>query len=135
MNGNMIMQNTRVILSMILKYYVNDALCSHRSDISQYMISRHAVTLKVLKHSRNVRNTHSRMTSELARHEYHRERLEYNEETVYQMPCNKEEMWKPVCEAWYSVVPNVLKELNSMPQRITDIIKAKEIQRNTDFMM
>ena len=44
-------------------------------------------------------------------------------------------MWKPVCEAWYSVVPNVLKELNSMSQRITDLIKEKEIQRNTDIMM
>ena len=74
------------------------------------------------------------MTRELARHEYHRERLEYNEDVDYQMPCNNE-IWKPVCEAWYSVAPNVLKELNSMPQRITDVIKAKEIQRNTDFMM
>ena len=46
------------------------------------------------------------------------------------MPCKKEEMWKPVCkpvcEAWYSVERNVLKELNnSMPMRITDLIKAK----------
>ena len=25
-----------------------------------------------------------------------------------QLPCLKEEMWKRVCEAWYSVAPNVL---------------------------
>ena len=38
----------------------------------------------------------------------------------------KEETWKPVCEALYSVAPNVLEELNnSMPRRITDLIKAK----------
>ena len=35
------------------------------------------------------------MTRELARHEYHRERLEYNKEIGNQMPCKKEEMWKP----------------------------------------
>ena len=35
-------------------------------------------------------------------------------------------MTKAVCEAWYSVTPNVLEELNnSMPRRITDLIKAK----------
>ena len=66
------------------------------------------------------------MTRDLARREYHRERLEYNEEIGNQMPCKKEEMWKPVCEAWYSVAPNVLEELNySIPSRITDLIKAK----------
>ena len=33
------------------------------------------------------------MTRKLARHEYHRERLEYNEEIGDdQMPCKKEEM-------------------------------------------
>ena len=46
------------------------------------------------------------------------------------MQCKKEEIrkpvWKPVFEEWYSVAPNVLEELNnSMPRRITDIIKAK----------
>ena len=56
--------------------------------------------------------------------------MEYNEEIGNQMPCKKEEMWKPVwkpvCEAWYSVEPSVLEELNnSMPRRITDLIKAK----------
>ena len=66
------------------------------------------------------------MTRELARHEYHRERLEYNEEIGNKMPCKTEEMWKPVCEAWYSVASNVLEELNNaMPRRITDLIKAK----------
>ena len=35
-------------------------------------------------------------------------------------------MWKRVCEAWYSVAPNVLEELNnSIPRRIADLIKAK----------
>ena len=49
-----IVQNTRVVLSMILKFYLN-ALCSYRQDISLYMISRHAITLKVLEHSKNVK--------------------------------------------------------------------------------
>ena len=66
------------------------------------------------------------MTRELARQEYHRERLEYNEDIGNQMPCSKEEIWKPVCEAWYSVAPYILEERNnSMPRRITDLIKAK----------
>ena len=66
------------------------------------------------------------MTRVLARHEYHRERLEYNEEIDNQMPCRKKEMWRPVCEAWYSVATNVLEELNNpMPRRIKDFIKAK----------
>ena len=66
------------------------------------------------------------MTRELARHEYHRERLEYNEEIGKHVSCKKEEMWKQVCEVWYSVAPNVLKELNnSMPRRITDLNKTK----------
>ena len=49
-----IAQNTRVILSMLLKYYVN-SLCSQRRDISLYMSSRHAITLKVLEHPKNVK--------------------------------------------------------------------------------
>ena len=66
------------------------------------------------------------MTRELARHEYRKERLEYNEEIGNQMPCKKEEMWKLVCEARYCVAPNVLEELNnSMPRRITYLIIAK----------
>ena len=44
-----------------------------------------------------------------------------------QMPCKNGDMWEQECEAWYSVVPNVLEELNnSMPKRIADLIKAKE---------
>ena len=39
---------------MLLKYYVN-SLCSQRRDISLYMISRHAITLQVLEHSKNVK--------------------------------------------------------------------------------
>ena len=49
-----IVHNTRVILSMILIYYVN-VLGFHRRDISLYMISRHAITIKVLEHSKNVK--------------------------------------------------------------------------------
>ena len=46
------------------------------------------------------------------------------------MPCKQEEIWKPVwtpvCKEWYSVATNVLEELNnSMPRRITDLMKAK----------
>ena len=33
-------------------------------------------------------------------------------EIVNQMLCLKEEMWKRVCEAWYSVAPNVWKIVN-----------------------
>ena len=67
------------------------------------------------------------MTRELARHEYYRERLEYNKKIGNQMPCKKEEIRKPVCGAWFSVALNVLEALNnySMPMRITDLIKAK----------
>ena len=43
-------QNTSKILSIILKYYVN-ALCSRRCDIS-----RHAITLKILEHSKIVKD-------------------------------------------------------------------------------
>ena len=49
-----IAQNTRVILSMLLKYDVN-LLFSQRRDISLYMIWRHDITLKVLEHSKNVK--------------------------------------------------------------------------------
>ena len=47
-------QNTREILSMILKYYVN-ALRSNRRDVSLYIIARHAKTLKTLEHSKNLK--------------------------------------------------------------------------------
>ena len=47
-----------------------------------------------------------------------------------QLLCLKEEMWKRVCEAWYSVAPNVLEELyNSMPMTKVDLIKQGEVQR------
>ena len=48
-----VLQNTRVVLSLILKYSVN-ALCPNIRDISLYMMSRHVITLKVLEHSKNV---------------------------------------------------------------------------------
>ena len=42
-----------------------------------------------------------------------------------QIPCKKEEMQDRVCDAGYSVAPNVLEELyNSMPRRIADHYKA-----------
>ena len=35
-----------------------------------------------------------------------------------------EEIWKRICETWYSVAPNALEKLyNSMPRRISDLIK------------
>ena len=47
-----------------------------------------------------------------------------------QLLCLKEKMWKRVCEAWYSVAPNVLEEIyNSMPRRIADLITQGEVQR------
>ena len=47
-----------------------------------------------------------------------------------QLPCLKEEMWKRVCDAWYSVAPNILEKLNnSMPRTIADFIKQMEMQR------
>ena len=36
------------------------------------------------------------MTRELARHEYHNERLEYNEEIGNQMPCKKRSVKRDV---------------------------------------
>ena len=43
-----------------------------------------------------------------------------------QLPCKREVMWDRVCDARYSVAPNVLEELyNSMPRRIADLYKAK----------
>ena len=63
------------------------------------------------------------MTRAFARHESHREHLEYNEEFGYQMLCKK---WiKRVCESWYSVPPNVIEEFYKMPRRNADLIKAK----------
>ena len=40
------------------------------------------------------------------------------------MLCKKKDMSKQVCEAWYSVAPNILEELyNSLPMRIEDLNK------------
>ena len=45
-------------------------------------------------------------------------------ETGNQMLCNKKDMWKRVCEAWYSVAPNILEEhYNSIPRRVADLNK------------
>ena len=42
------------------------------------------------------------------------------------IPCKREVMLDRVCDAWYSVAPNVLEELyNSLPRRITDLYKVK----------
>ena len=43
-----------------------------------------------------------------------------------QMPCEIEEMWKRVCEAWYSVELNVMEELynSTMSRKIEDLIEA-----------
>ena len=47
-----------------------------------------------------------------------------------QLLCLKEEMWKRVCEAWYSVALNVTEELNnSLPRSIAYLIKEMELQR------
>ena len=43
-----------------------------------------------------------------------------------QIQCKREDMWDRVCDAWYSVAPNVLEDLyNFMPRRIADLYKAK----------
>ena len=40
-----------------------------------------------------------------------------------------------MCEAWYSVRPNVLEELNNLvPSRNEDLVKAKGDATNTDFI-
>ena len=52
------------------------------------------------------------------------------------MPCKKEEMWKRVFEAWYSVAPNVLKNFTMQCQGDLQILlKQKEMQQYTDFVM
>ena len=72
------------------------------------------------------------MAREFAKIEFHRERLDYKEERAVccVLLCLKEEMWKRVCEALYSVALNVLEEIySSMPRRIADLIKQGEVQR------
>ena len=73
-------------------------------------------------------NNHSGKASEFARYKSNRERMEYNAEEIgNQMSYKKEDMWKQVCEAWYSVVLDVVEELySSMPRKNADLIKAKE---------
>ena len=76
------------------------------------------------------------MTKEFAEHESQRKRLEYNEEIGNQTPCKKEEMWKRVCKAWYSVALNVLENFTIQCQgELQILLKQMEMQRNTDFMI
>ena len=63
------MDSTKYQSDIIHDIEILCAFCSHRRDISLYMISRHSITLKVLEHSENV-NIRSRMTRELARHDF-----------------------------------------------------------------
>ena len=98
-----------------------NALCSHRRDIYLCMILRHAITLKELKcneisilkwpgnspEMNSIENVWNIMKKDIGN----------------QLPCLIEEMWKRVCEAWFSVAPNVMEELNtSMPRSIADLI-------------
>ena len=39
-----------------------------------------------------------------------------------QRPCLKEEVWKQVCEAWYSVASKTLEELNNSMSRLLQIL-------------
>ena len=49
----------------------------------------------------------------------------------HQIPCKREVMWDRVCDAWYSVAPNVQEELyNSMPRRTAGLYKAKRDATN-----
>ena len=76
------------------------------------------------------------MAWEFARHESYREHLEYNKVIGNQISCKRIVMWDRVCDAWYSVAPNVLEELNnSMPRRIANLYKAKKKQQITEFIM
>ena len=76
------------------------------------------------------------MTMEFAGHESHRKRLEYNEEIGNKMSCKIEEMWQPVCKAWYSVAMNVLENFTIQCQgELQILLKQMEMQRNTDFMI
>ena len=120
-----IVQNTRVILSMILKYYKN-ALCSHRKiyfihDIAHCQNSKSTRAFQECKGIPILEwlgnwgdmNTIENVWNIMKR-------------SVTKCHAKKEEMWKLVCEARYCVAPNVLEELNnSMPRRITFLIIAK----------
>ena len=54
----------------------------------------------------------------------------------HQIPCKREVMWDRVCDAWYSVAPNVQEDL-TIPclGELQIFIKQKEMQRITEFMM
>ena len=106
-------------------------LCSHRRDTSLCMILRHAITRRCLEYNEipvlkwpgkspemeSVENVWNIMKKDIGN----------------QTLCLKEEMWKRVCEARYSVSPNVMEELNnSMPRSIADLNGGAT---NTDFMI
>ena len=62
--------------------------------------------------------------------------IEYNDETGNQIPCKEEKMWRRVCEAWYSVALNVLRNLTMQCQgELHILLKQREMQRYADFMM
>ena len=47
-----------------------------------------------------------------------------------QIPCLKEEMWKRVCEVWYSVASNALENFTNQCQgEFADLFKQREVQR------
>ena len=119
----------------VIQTYVN-ALCSHRRDISLCMILRHATIHK--------RTRTCLKCNEIPVLKWSGNSPEMNyTENVWnimkkdngnQLPCLKEGMWKWVCEAWYSVAPNVIEELNNlMPRSIADLIKQIEVQRILTF--
>ena len=86
------------------------------------MISRDAITLKVLEHSQNVNECPfwNDQGNSLDMNP-----IEYNYEIGNQMPSKKEEMWKRVCEVWYSVALNVLEELTMQYQGELQILLKK----------
>ena len=62
-----------------IQTYVNK-LCSRRRDISLSMILHHFISLKQPELSLNVTHTRSEIAREFARNQFHKERLEFNEE-------------------------------------------------------
>ena len=49
-----------------------------------------------------------------------------------QMTCKNEEMWKPVCKTWYTLALNFKIQCQG---ELQILLKQREMQRNTDFMM
>ena len=123
-----IVQNTRVILFLIVKWHAN-ALWSHRRDISLCIVSRHATTLN--KNTRTFLECKEKTILEWSRNSPDINPIEnvsnmMQKEISNQMLCKRRYV-KRVCKAWYSVAPNVLEEFyNSIPWKIADLIKAKE---------